>query len=192
MLSDSNPGFQAFGFASGLYDHQTSLVRFGARDYDPETGRWLSKDPILFNGGDTNLYGYVLNDPINFIDPSGLLFGWNAGESHADYAAQYWANESENQCNSASYRAFATGAGMMASLWSTGASEATALTLAGAGIQAGAARIAALARAGWTARLAIHGPHHRFGVLGNRPHIQLNIWQKGVRNSGRAFRIPLP
>lgn len=71
VLSDSSPGFQAFGFAGGLYDHQTSLVRFGARDYDPETGRWLSKDPILFNGGDTNLFGYVANDPINFIDPDG-------------------------------------------------------------------------------------------------------------------------
>ncbi len=34
--------------------------------------RYLSKDPILFNGRDTNLYGYVLNDPINFIDPNGL------------------------------------------------------------------------------------------------------------------------
>ncbi|QDK40570.1 hypothetical protein DOM21_03700 [Bacteriovorax stolpii] len=40
--------------------------------YDPEIGRWLSKDPIRFNGGDTNLYGYVLQDPINLIDPAGL------------------------------------------------------------------------------------------------------------------------
>jgi len=47
-------------------------VRFGARDYDPETGRWTSKDPILFDGGDTNLYGYVANDPINGFDPTGL------------------------------------------------------------------------------------------------------------------------
>ncbi len=54
-------------------DHpDTGLVRFGARDYDPYTGRWTSKDPILFDGGDTNLYGYVLNDPINFVDPDGL------------------------------------------------------------------------------------------------------------------------
>lgn len=42
------------------------------RDYDPETGRWTSKDPILFNGADTNLYGYTFADPVNFIDPSGL------------------------------------------------------------------------------------------------------------------------
>lgn len=72
VLSDTNPGFQPFGFAGGLYDPDTGLVRFGARDYNPETGRWMQKDPILFAGGDTNLYGYVLNDPVNFIDPMGL------------------------------------------------------------------------------------------------------------------------
>ncbi len=73
VLVDSNPGFQPFGFAGGLYDSETGLVRFGARDYDAEVGRWTSKDPILFKGGDTNLYGYTWNDPINLIDPSGLL-----------------------------------------------------------------------------------------------------------------------
>ncbi|MCC7406348.1 MAG: RHS repeat-associated core domain-containing protein, partial [Bdellovibrionales bacterium] len=75
VLSDTNPGYQPFGFAGGHYDSDTKLVRFGARDYDPEVGRWTSKDPILFAGGDTNLYGYVANDPINLIDPSGLAFG---------------------------------------------------------------------------------------------------------------------
>ena len=72
VLEDSNPGFQPFGFAGGLYDNETGLVRFGARDYNPLIGRWTSKDPILFGGGDTNLYRYVGNDPVNFIDPSGL------------------------------------------------------------------------------------------------------------------------
>jgi RHS repeat-associated protein len=72
VVNDTNPGFQPFGFAGGLYDSQTKLVRFGARDYDAETARWTAKDPIQFAGGDTNLYGYVANDPVNFIDPPGL------------------------------------------------------------------------------------------------------------------------
>ena len=71
VLQDTNPGFQPFGFAGGLYDQDTRLVRFGARDYDGRIGRWLQKDPIRFDGGDTNLYGYVLNDPLNLIDPNG-------------------------------------------------------------------------------------------------------------------------
>lgn len=65
-------GLVPFGFAGGLYDNDTGLVRFGVRDYDPMVGRWLSKDPIGFWGGQTNLYGYVMNDPINWIDPLGL------------------------------------------------------------------------------------------------------------------------
>ncbi len=47
---DTNPGFVPFGFAGGLYEADTKLVRFGARDYDPQFGRWTSKDPILFGG----------------------------------------------------------------------------------------------------------------------------------------------
>ncbi len=43
------------------------------RHYDARIGRWTSKDPIRFDGGDTNLYGYVVSDPVNFIDPSGLV-----------------------------------------------------------------------------------------------------------------------
>ncbi len=72
VLTDTNPGFQPFGFAGGLYDRDTNLVRFGARDYDAATGRWSAKDPILFDGNDSNLYGYVLDDPINRFDPFGL------------------------------------------------------------------------------------------------------------------------
>ena len=72
VFSDSNPGFQPFGFAGGLYDKDTKLVRFGARDYDAQIGRWTAKDPILFGGKDTNLYGYTFNDSINFTDIDGL------------------------------------------------------------------------------------------------------------------------
>lgn len=81
-MLDTNPGFQPFGFAGGLYDNDTKLIRFGARDYDPEVGRWTGKDPIGFGGGDANLYGYAFNDPVNFIDPSGfssIVFDRSAG-----------------------------------------------------------------------------------------------------------------
>ncbi len=77
IISDSDPAFEVpFGFAGGLHDRDTNLVRFGYRDYDPDIGRWTAKDPIFFNGGDTDLYGYCLNDPINAVDPLGFAQWW--------------------------------------------------------------------------------------------------------------------
>jgi RHS repeat-associated protein len=74
VLADSNPGFQPFGFAGGIYDRDTGLVRFGARDYDADTGRWTAKDQIGFDGEDSNLYAYVGNEPVNLIDPTGSCY----------------------------------------------------------------------------------------------------------------------
>jgi RHS repeat-associated protein len=76
---DTSPGLQPFGFAGGLYDADTELVRFGFRDYDPETGRWTAKDPILFAGGQANLYLYVGVDPVNNVDANGLVLPLAAG-----------------------------------------------------------------------------------------------------------------
>jgi RHS repeat-associated protein len=73
VIVDTNPGFQPFGYAGGIYDQHTGLTRFGARDYDAASARWTSKDPIRFGGRDVNLYGYTLGDPVNFIDPTGLI-----------------------------------------------------------------------------------------------------------------------
>jgi RHS repeat-associated protein len=73
VTSDTNPGLQPFGFAGGLYDENTGLVRFGARDYDPVVGRWTGKDPIGFGGGQRDLYAYSFDDPVNYIDPSGTI-----------------------------------------------------------------------------------------------------------------------
>ena len=70
ILADTNPGFQPFGFAGGLLDRDTGFVRFGARDYDPVTGRWTAKDPAGFDGGE-NLYVYGDGDPVNMIDVTG-------------------------------------------------------------------------------------------------------------------------
>jgi RHS repeat-associated protein len=73
FTQNTAPGFQPFGYAGGLLDNHTGLTRFGARDYDPATGRWTTKDPIGFNGGDPNVYSYVRNDPVNLLDPMGLV-----------------------------------------------------------------------------------------------------------------------
>jgi RHS repeat-associated protein len=49
----------------GLYDYRN-------RVYSAELGRFLQTDPILFQAGDVNIYRYVANDPVNWIDPEGL------------------------------------------------------------------------------------------------------------------------
>jgi uncharacterized protein RhaS with RHS repeats len=46
-----------------------------ARYYHPGPGRFLSEDPIDFEGGELNLYAYVGNDPVNFSDPLGYAKG---------------------------------------------------------------------------------------------------------------------
>jgi RHS repeat-associated protein len=62
---------QTFAFAGGMYDPHSKLVRFGARDYEPETGRWVQKDPLGFRAGDLNLSSYAFGDPISHQDPDG-------------------------------------------------------------------------------------------------------------------------
>ena len=46
-------------------------IDFQDRYFNPDTGRFLSEDPIGFYGGDANLYRYVINNPANLIDPKG-------------------------------------------------------------------------------------------------------------------------
>lgn len=70
-LIDTHPSLIPFGFAGGLYDAATGLVRFGTRDYDGRVGRWMSKEPLGFAGG-FNFYEYAGNDAINFADTNGL------------------------------------------------------------------------------------------------------------------------
>jgi len=63
----------AYAFTAKKYDPETGLYFYRARYYDPTQGRFLTKDPIGFAGGDVNLYAYVGNNPVNWVDPSGLL-----------------------------------------------------------------------------------------------------------------------
>ena len=145
VISDSNPGFQAFGFAGGLYDGLTKYTRFGAREYDAESGRWTTKDPILFKGGDTNLYGYVQNDPINFVDPSGKAIGLDDAFAAifvvgttvgiTEGIVNYRATHSFSSATKAAANGFVMGAG------SAGAAILTATLGAGTAVAAGAATV---------------------------------------------------
>lgn len=69
-LTAGTADFLPFGFAGGMFDPETGLTRFGARDYDPVVGRWTAKDPSRFSAG-SGLYAYSWNDPVNFVDATG-------------------------------------------------------------------------------------------------------------------------
>src|SRR5690606_10237056 len=85
VLSDSNPGFAIpFGFAGGLQDSDTGLIRFGFRDYDPSVGRWTARDPIGLSGG-SNVYVYVAANPVSLLDLTGLDWVYSQSTGNLSY-----------------------------------------------------------------------------------------------------------
>lgn len=67
-----------FGFAGGhgyQRDPDSGLMLLGARYYDPSIGRFISRDPIGYEGG-LNLYAYCNGDPVNAVDPDGEDWRW--------------------------------------------------------------------------------------------------------------------
>jgi RHS repeat-associated protein len=75
----ANP-FEFVG-AFGVMKEDSGLQFMRARYYDVTAGRLMSPDPIRLAGGDVNFYRYAANDPIRFVDPTGL---WTKGivDSH--------------------------------------------------------------------------------------------------------------
>ncbi len=61
-----------FTFTGREWDKEVELYYYRARYYDPKTGRFISRDPIGFRGGDVNLYSYVGQNPVRWKDPLGL------------------------------------------------------------------------------------------------------------------------
>lgn len=58
---------------TGRDNDGTGLFYYRARYYSPTLHRFLSEDPLEFDGEDLNLYAYTFNNPINLTDPSGEL-----------------------------------------------------------------------------------------------------------------------
>ena len=115
-LGETNPAFDLpVGFAGGISNGASGLVRFGFRDYEPGTGRWLARDPILFAGRQGNLYGYTFNDPVNFVDPDGkvaplvyfvlakggAIAAAYVGSKYAATFADWWNSKAVNPCGGA-------------------------------------------------------------------------------------------
>jgi len=74
------------GFTGQTGDGSTGLIYYGARYYDPVIGRFIQPDPIIpnvFNPQNLNRYTYVLNDPLNRIDPTGNF-------SFASFGSAVW------------------------------------------------------------------------------------------------------
>ena len=65
-------------FQGREFDAETGLYYYRARYYDPQIGRFLTQDPLAYSGG-LNLYSFVLNNPLNLTDPSGLEVGFWEG-----------------------------------------------------------------------------------------------------------------
>jgi RHS repeat-associated protein len=74
VVTGAGLDWMPFRFAGGIYDGDSGLVRFGARDYDPSVGRWLMKDPVRWQGRQSNLFVYIGDNPVNGTDPRGTWY----------------------------------------------------------------------------------------------------------------------
>jgi len=74
-----------FLFTGREYDPETALYHYRARAYSPTLGRFLQTDPIDFDAGDVNLFRYVGNNPMNWVDPLGLRRGTTYDLCRTDY-----------------------------------------------------------------------------------------------------------
>ena len=96
VVAHGNPSATQKGFASGFgyqEDGESGYKLLGHRYYDPETGRFLSRDPA-FDG--RNWYAYCVNNPLHYADPSGLKPGdkFNTPQEAANDAAKYAGKQS--------------------------------------------------------------------------------------------------
>lgn len=122
--------------AHGVMDDGNGLYFMKNRTYDAASGRFIHKDPIGLNGG-ANLYAYAGNNPVDRVDPSGLLFGIDAGETIAESWQQWFAEVAEQPIDGGIFSRIggyinfggAVAGGLLTSLWTRETSESTATTL---------------------------------------------------------------
>jgi len=85
---------QPYAFTGREWDEKTDLYYYRARYHDPKVGRFISRDPIGFAGGYTNLYGYIGNNPVNWLDPWGLWgIDVHSGIGNPNFGTYIWAKQ---------------------------------------------------------------------------------------------------
>ena len=83
VTDESGPAVDfIFGYTGKAWDADAELYDYYHRMYDPVVGRFASADPLGLASGDANLYRYVGNNPLNYIDSTGLCGqSWSGSQS---------------------------------------------------------------------------------------------------------------
>jgi len=88
VVFETNPAIDTrYLFTGREFDSETGLYYYRARYYDAGVGKFISEDPIGFDGGDANLYRYVENSPVKATDPSGKAEGFIVNDRGSDASA---------------------------------------------------------------------------------------------------------
>ncbi len=96
VVHQSNSAYTpTFTYTGQVYDADAQAYHCGVRWYDPQTGQFLSHDPLGFAAGDPNLYRYCGNGPTNFTDPSGM-YEYQSGGGGSGGAGGGWSGPWDN------------------------------------------------------------------------------------------------
>ncbi|MFC1461218.1 RHS repeat domain-containing protein [Verrucomicrobiota bacterium] len=114
-MAEENP----YRFSTKYTDDESGLLYYGYRYYSPSLGRWPSRDPIGEKGG-MNLYMFVYNSPMTFVDSVGLRVGQNVFCGYHKRGQKEWSQPSKGWWTSTCYRdvsEVSIGSEEIASVW---------------------------------------------------------------------------